>query len=578
VTTFGKQLLLALALALGAGCRTPLPPAPQQPPTSEAWLESQPPARTPAPQAQGPRGMVVSAAPLATRVGVQVLRAGGNAADAAVAVAFALAVVFPAAGNLGGGGFALVRDDTGVVQALDFREVAPAATGPDFFAGRPRASLDGHLAVGVPGSVAGLEALHQAYGSRPWAELLAPAIALAREGFEIDAHLEKQLHDAAKRLAANPASAALFLPGGRPPAESARWSDPELAQTLERLAVEGARDFYRGATAELLLAEMARGQGVVRREDLAAYRVVWRTPLRFSYRGLDGYAMPPPSSGGVVLALTAQALEGDALGALAWHGPEHVHLLAETFRRAYALRNRVLGDPAFVPGMPLDELLAPAFARRLRRDIDPAHATPSGRVPALVEGEHTTHFAVADARGMVVSLTTTLNLAFGSGVTVAGAGFLLNDEMDDFTTQPGKGNAYRLVQGAQNSVQPGKRMLSSMSPTLLLDARGEVVMALGAQGGSRITSAVFQVLSNVVDFGFDVGQAVGARRIHHQHLPDQLSVEPGALDRATWEALGRLGHVRRFAERLACSPALVKRGGVWTGAADPREGGLALEE
>ncbi len=526
---------------------------------------------------EGPRAasMVVSAAPLATQAGVRLLREGGNAVDAAVATALALAVVHPGAGNLGGGGFALVRGVTGEVKALDFREKAPLAATRDLYAGRPKDSLDGPLSAGVPGSVAGLFELHRTSGRLPWAKVVAPAIALARDGFEADERFVEGIAESAERLMKNPAAGALFLPEGKPPTTGARFRVPELAKTLERLAAQGPKDFYEGETAALLVAEQKQDKGLITLEDLKAYQPVWRAPVRFEYRGLVGYSMPLPSSGGVVIALTANILAPIDLGAMGWHSADAVHVVAESWRRAYAARNRVLGDPDVVKGVPAEAFVSPAYAETLRQGISMAKATPSSEVPGLVEGEHTTHLGAVDAEGQVVSLTTTLNLRFGSGVLVPGAGFLLNDEMDDFATQPGTPNAFGLVQGETNAVAPGKRMLSSMAPTIVTTRAGEPRLVLGAQGGSRIISTVFQELSNVADFGFDVERAVAAPRFHHQHLPDHVSAEPGALTPEVKAELERRGHRVAIAERLGCGPALVWKDGGWTGAADPREGGLA---
>ena len=529
-------------------------------------------------------GMVTTDAPLATEVGVEVLRSGGNAVDAAVAVAFALAVVYPEAGNIGGGGFAVVRLANGDAASLDFRETAPLAATADMYLdeqGEPTdRSVTGHLASGVPGSVAGLWELHQRYGTKPWAELLEPAIRLAEEGFIVDEDFAGSVRDAAERLALFPASAELFLPGGEPLRAGSTWRNPDLARTLRRIAERGPAGFYEGETADLIVEEMRRGGGIITHEDLRRYRAVWRDPIVFEYRGHRVYSMPPPSSGGVTLALIANMIEGYDLGALGWNSPSTLHLLAEVMRRAFADRNHLLGDPDFVE-VPLAMLLSREYAAERRADISPTMATPSEAVaPGVLAGvrepEHTTHFGVVDGAGNAVAVTTTINELYGSAVTVAGAGFLLNDEMDDFTSKPGAPNMFGLVQGEANKIEPGKRMLSAMTPVIVLDPAGQPLLVSGARGGPRIITAVFQVLSNVVDHGMDVVSAVYAPRIHHQHLPDVLYFEAGGLSESQVRALEALGHrVEPRQGYIGNAPTLLRLGDVWTGVADPRQGGLA---
>jgi gamma-glutamyltranspeptidase/glutathione hydrolase len=527
--------------------------------------------------ASGAHGMVVSDSALASHVGADVLRSGGNAVDAAVATAFALAVVLPEAGNLGGGGFAVVRAGDGRTAALDFREMAPEAATRDMYldaGGQPtRDSLDGPRASGVPGSVAGLAALHAKYGSRPWAELLAPAIRLAETGVPVDERLHKAIADVAKRLERWPASAALFLPGGAPPPVGATLRNPDLAATLRRIAADGADGFYRGATAELIAAEMRRDGGLITEADLAGYAARWREPVEARYRGHRIVAMPPPGSGDVVVEI-ARILDGYDLKALGWHSLAHITLLAEAEQRAFADRNEYLGDPDFGAAPP--QLLSDAFVARRRATMDAEHATPSGRVkPGLAEDGNTTHMAVMDETGGAVALSTTLNQLFGSGLTVAGAGFLLNDEMDDFSVKAGVPNLFGLVQGERNRIAAGKRPLSSMAPTLVVGPDGQVVAAVGARGGSRIISATFQVLSNIVDFGMDAGAAVSAPRLHHQHTPDVLALEDGGFDDATKRGLEARGFTVKWLSVIGNAPVLTRAGGRWTGFADPRRGGGA---
>jgi gamma-glutamyltranspeptidase/glutathione hydrolase len=534
----------------------------------------------PAFTATGKTYMVVSESDAASKVGHDVLASGGNAADAAIATAFALAVTHPTAGNLAGGGFAIVRPAKGPEAALDFREVAPAAATADMFLdekGKPtKDSLSSDRAVGVPGSVAGLWALHAKYGKKPWKELLAPAQKLAREGFVVDQYLHAALERRGQLLAANPASAALWLPGGKAIAKDSVVKVPELAAVLDRIAEKGPEGFYTGPTAAAIVDEMKRGGGIITAEDLKSYRVEWREPLRFEYRGKHVISMPPPSSGGIVLAMTANMLRAQEVGKLGWHSVDHVHWLVEVWRRAFAARNEILGDPAFEKAMPIAKLLSQDFADKLVATIGP-RATPSKEVTALIEGNHTTNLCVVDAQGMAIALTTTLNTAFGNGVTVSG--FLLNNEMDDFTAKPGSPNVYGLRQGAANKIEPGKRMLSSMSPTIIEDEKGELYMVLGAQGGPRIITAVWQTLSNVIDFALATDAAISAPRIHHQHLPDQVDVEAEAITKEVDEALRAEGYVLDWSKaprEFANANAILHTKTGWQGAADPRGAGAAM--
>jgi gamma-glutamyltranspeptidase/glutathione hydrolase len=513
--------------------------------------------------------MVVSEAAAATQVGRDILASGGDAADAAVATAFALAVVHPSAGNLGGGGFAVVRTNT-EAQALDFREAAPSAATPDMYlkAGK-LASLQGDLASGVPGSVAGLWALHGKYGKLPWAKVVAPAIALARDGFAVDPILAQGL---AKRLARAPISGG---PWSTPHAAGEIVKQPELAATLQRISDQGAEGFYTGETATAIAAEMKQGGGLITTEDLRAYKAVWREPLRFDYRGRHVISMPPPSSGGIVLGMTANMLRNVDVAKLGWHSAAHVHGLVEIWRRAFAARNEVLGDPAFVKDMPVARLLSQDYANALAATITD-RATPSKDIPALIEGTHTTNLCVVDASGMAIALTTTLNTGYGNGVVVAG--FLMNNEMDDFATRPGQPNVYGLVQGPANQVEPGKRMLSSMTPTVIEDDHG-VAMIVGGQGGPRIITEVWQTISNVIDFGMPVDKAIAAPRVHHQHLPDEVIVEDDALGSDVLATLKDEGYslVTGHPERIyGAAKAIVRTPSGWAAAADPRNGGAAM--
>lgn len=526
----------------------------------------------------GKTAMVASEDRYATQVGKDVLTAGGNAVDAAVATAFALAVTHPSAGNIAGGGFAIVRTAKRRATALDFREVAPAAATPTMFldaSGNPtKESVNGDKAVGVPGSVAGLWALHQKYGKAKWKTLIAPAIKLAQDGFSVGEILHATLERTAKTRPT--AGAPLWWPGGKARAVGEVVKNPELALALERIAANGPAGFYSGETAAAIVAEMKRGGGIITAEDLANYKVVWREPLKVRYRDHELYTMPPPSSGGVVLAMTANILRKQDLRAMGWHSAAHVHWLVEAWRRGYAARNEVLGDPAFVPDMPVAKLTSQAYADKLAATITD-RATPSKEVTPLAEGTHTTNVTVVDKKGMAVAMTTTLNTAFGNLVMVNG--FLLNNEMDDFTAKPGAPNAYGLVQGATNKIVPGKRMLSSMSPTVVEDRNGELAMVISGQGGARIITAVWQTLSNVLDFGMPVADAIAAPRVHHQHLPDEIVVDDEAVTQEVEAQLKAAGYsfVWGKPERIFCSvDAILRSKTGWDGAADPRKGGAAL--
>jgi gamma-glutamyltranspeptidase/glutathione hydrolase len=574
------RIALTLLVSLAVGCAAPGPPPPVPPAAAAA------PAAAPgwhfslaATEPPSPAGAVSSDAALATKVGVEILRAGGNAADAAVAVAFALAVVYPAAGNLGGGGFAVARMG-GQARALDFRETAPAKASRDMYLGpdgkKTNESLEGHRSSGVPGSVAGLHELYQVLGSKKktWAELIAPAIALASQGFVADQAFAEFVAGTAA-LKKWPASAALFLPGGKPIAKGERWKNPDVARVLERIAAQGPAGFYQGPTAAAIAEEMKAHGGLITLADLAGYRARWRAPITFGYRGRQIVAMPPPSSGGLAMAMICNILSGYDLSRLPWHGPAELHYLFEAMRRAFAARNANLGDPDFVKN-PVAELLSAAWAEQQRASIKPDRATPSSEITGAVstaEGTHTTHFSVVDAAGNAVALTTTLNAFFGNGITVPGTGMVLNDEMDDFAVAPGVANLFGLVQGEANAIAPGKRMLSSMSPTIVVGQDGKVEVVAGAAGGATIITATFQVVSNVIDHGLDPVAAVSAPRFHMQHLPDVVAFEKDGLPATLAAPLRAMGYT--FAERdhLADAPAIGRVPGGWRPAPEPRRPG-----
>ncbi|HET9947831.1 MAG TPA: gamma-glutamyltransferase [Longimicrobiales bacterium] len=539
-----------------------------------------------APGSPGVRGRAVVATTdrYASEAGAAMLAAGGNAVDAAVAVAFALGVVNPEAGNVGGSGFLLARTAEGRSAALDYRSVAPRAASADLFLepdGRvSERSQIGPLAAAVPGSVRGLWEAHRELGRLPWATLLEPAVRLAR-GFRVTERLTRSypphIVEALRRF---PESARLFLPGGRVPRVGETLRQPELAATLERIQGGGADGFYRGETARLLVEAVQRGGGVLDLEDLAAYRAVWREPLAFRYRDHVVLSMPPSSSGGVTLAETAHIVTARDAGALPWHSDTHVHLLAEAWKRAFADRNRWLADADFVR-VPVAELASPEHGARRATGIGeratPAEHVPTGLAPAR-DGSHTTHASIVDAEGNAVAMTTTLNTWYGSKWVAEGTGVLLNNEMDDFTLAPGAPNHFGLVQGAANAIEPGKRMLSAMTPTLVLAPRGALRLVLGAPGGATIVTSVFQVISNVLDYGMGLADAVAAPRVHHQHLPDVLDSEPGGLPAEVVSALEERGHVvREQAEPWGDVQAVaVLEGGVLEGASDPRRGGTPV--
>lgn len=458
-------------------------------------------------------------------VAEDVLRSGGNAVDAAVAVGFALAVTFPEAGNLGGGGFATLHVD-GESSFLDFRETAPAAATRDMYLDAdgkviPQLSLIGHRASGVPGSVAGLWELHRRHGSRPWAELLAPAIRLARDGFIPDAKLVRSIREAQEDYAGKTNFDRYF--GSIK--ENTLFKQPELAATLERIATQGPTDFYRGETASLLAAEMQRGQGLITTADLDTYRPIWRKPLTSRWRDYTLVTPPPPSSGGIALIqyLRMKDLLSDQFRDVPHNSSRYVHLIAEISKRVFADRAEYLGDPDFV-SVPVERLIDPAYLSRRAKEVNPtAPSAPANVKPGLTESLQTTHYSIIDGKGNAVSLTYTLNGSFGSGVIVEGAGFLLNNEMDDFSTKPGQPNLYGVVGGTANAIAPGKRMLSSMTPTILLREK-KVSGVYGTPGGSTIFPAVFQTIVNLKDFGMTPEQAVAAPRFQHQLLPPNLIV------------------------------------------------------
>lgn len=526
--------------------------------------------------AEAPSAMVVSGSPIASEVGRDILRQGGNAVDAAVAVGMTLQVVHPQAGNIGGGGFMTIRLKDGTVETLDYREMAPAAASRDMYLnlrGNPSdLSAVGHLAAGVPGSVAGMVEAHRKYGRLPWATVMAPAIRYAKEGFVVDSVRSNSLDGYWDRLYLFPASREAYLPNGRAPLIGSTFIQPDLGRTLEAIRDSGWAGFYRGRVSDLIVEEMQRGGGIITHGDLANYHAIWRTPVKLTYRGYTIYSMPPASSGGVTMGMIFNIMEG--YGKLPPFGSaELLHREAEAMRRAFTDRNVYLGDPSFVH-MPIDHLLSKAYADSLRKSTSMDRATPTPRFdPSLRGGTETTHYSVVDAEGNAVSCTTTLNDSYGSGVTVAGAGFLLNDEMDDFASAPGKPNVYGLVQGEANAIAPGKRMLSAMTPSIVLDPQGKLFMLVGTPGGPTIITQVYHVISNVIDHGMTLSDAVAAPRMHHQALPDSMRLERNGFTPETIARLEAMGHAIQYSGWWGDVEAIIRTKNGWQGVSDPRLGG-----
>ncbi len=496
--------------------------------------------------------MVCSASELASEVGVSILRQGGNAVDATVATGLALAVTYPQAGNLGGGGFLVLRLADGRATAIDFREIAPARAGRDLYLDAkgnvvPGLSTAGYLASGVPGTVAGLGFVLEHYGSGKlkWSDLVEPARRLAKEGFAVTPRLAESLRRSAHELGAWPESKRIFLRDGRFYAAGETLAQPELAATLVRLQESGPREFYTGETARLLAEDQAAHGGLISREDLAGYRVVERPILRGSYRGYEILTMPPPSSGGVALLQILGMVEPRDVAALPPNSPDKIHLFAEAMRRAFRDRAEFLGDPDFVK-VPVAGLLERSYLERRFTSFNPARATPSERLPAGApkgrESSETTHFSVVDAAGNAVSLTYTLNGVYGSGVTATGTGVLLNNEMDDFTSKVGVKNMFGLLQGEANAIAPGKRPLSSMTPTIVT-REGKVFLVTGSPGGPTIITTTLQVISNVIDHSMSITEAVDAPRLHHQWQPDTIAAEPLLTSPDTFRILVEKGHL-----------------------------------
>ncbi|MVZ65620.1 gamma-glutamyltransferase [Sphingobacterium sp. DK4209] len=493
-------------------------------------------------------GAVVTAHPIASEVGVAILKKGGNAVDAAIAVKFALAVVYPNAGNLGGGGFMVYRDKSGFVNSLDFREKAPQKAHRDMYldqAGNPITdlSLYGQLASGVPGSVAGMDEAYKKYGKLPWKELLQPAIELASKGFPITEQQAGEFNRYQERFKKhNPNGAAIIREASWKPGDL--FIQSALAETLKRIAEQGRDGFYKGKTADYIVAEMKRGNGIISLEDLANYQAVWRIPIVGTYKGYKVTSMPPPSSGGVALMALLQSVEKYPLAKWGFQHDSTVRAMVEAERRVYADRATHLGDPDFYR-VPVNELTNAKFNQERMAKVSLKKATPSDQVKASkfpgYESEETTHYSIVDKEGNAVSLTTTINGSYGSLVWVEGAGFLLNNEMDDFSVKPGTPNMYGLLGGKANAVEPGKRMLSAMTPTII-EKDGKLKMVVGTPGGSTIITSVFQTILNVLEFDMTAQESVSAARFHHQWKPEYIDVEEQAIDSKTRASLEKDGY------------------------------------
>ncbi len=534
----------------------------------------------------GKKGMVASRSTLASQAGIEIMQQGGNAVDAAVATAFALAVTYPSAGNIGGGGFALVRLEDGKILTLDHRETAPGASHRDMYLDAKGEVIKGlsthsHLATGVPGSVDGLIRLLEAHGKLSRQVVMAPSIRLASEGFPLTYNLARQFKRQLESMRAYPASIKKFSRDGAPYAAGDIWVQQDLAATLRRISVSGRDGFYQGRTAELIVAEMQRGGGIISLEDLAEYRSLWRDPVHGTYKGYEIWGMAAPSSGGLLVQQMLNMLEPYDLASMGWGSAAAVHLMVEAERRAYADRAEHLGDPDFYE-VPAVMLIDKAYARQRFADFDPARASDSkaigpGNWPT--ESQNTTHFSVMDSQGMMVAFTTTLNSAYGNKIVVPGTGILLNNEMNDFSIKLNTPNQFGLIGREANAVVPGKRMLSSMSPTIVTQ-NNQPVLSTGSPGGSTIITTTLQVIVNVIDYGMSIEDAVSLPRFHHQWRPNVVFYDRYALSPDTLARLKQMGHQLApqtwYARGIGDANSILFRDGLIHGIKDPRGDGIAV--
>lgn len=534
----------------------------------------------------GDNAMVSSRSTLASAAGIEIMQQGGNAVDGAVATAFALAVTYPSAGNIGGGGFAVIHFPDGRVLTQDHREKAPGKAHRDMYLDDEgneikELSRSTHLAAGVPGSVDGLLDMLQRHGTKSRQEVMAPAIRLARDGFELDRYLARHINTAGKKLQDTPAGKKKFSMGDRLLEAGDVWKQPDLAATLQRISDKGRSGFYEGETADLIVAEMQRGNGIISHEDLKNYRSVWRDPVTTNYRGYDVWTMGPPSSAVLVLQIL-NMLEPYELASMGWGSSELIHLMVEAERRAYADRAEHLGDPDFWD-VPLEGLASKEYAKQRFADVDPGKASNSDDIlagnPGSKESMETTHFSVMDSSGMAVSFTTTLNSSYGSKLVVAGAGFVLNNEMNDFSVKPNTMNQFDLIGREANAIEPGKRMLSSMSPTIV-SKDGKPVLVTGSPGGSTIITTTLQVILNVIDHGMPLHDAVSLPRFHHQWTPNRIIYEKYAFSPDTLKVLESLGHVGfmewPYGRGIGDANSVMIKDGVLHGVKDPRAEGVAV--